>query len=131
MCVFNVFLLQKIIKFGVVGLVGMSIDFSITWCCKERIRINKYLANTAGFSVAVINNFFLNYIWTFNHPSGMITVALGLFIIIAVIGLLINNLLLYIFTDLFKIQFYFSKSFVVIGVFFWNFTLNYIFNFHS
>ena len=44
----------KLLRFGVVGLSGMVIDFSITWLVKERLRWNKYLANTFGFSLAVI-----------------------------------------------------------------------------
>ncbi len=55
----NVHLLEKNIKFGT---VGMSLDFSVKWFWKEKIRIYKYLAKTAGFSIVVINNFILNYI---------------------------------------------------------------------
>lgn len=122
----NVHLLEKIIKFGTVGVVGMCLDFSVTWFWKEKIRINKYLANTAGFSIAVINNFILNYIWTFSGTTSLISIALGLFIIIAFVGLLLNSILLFVFNDLLSIHFYSSKALAILGVFFWNFTLKYL-----
>lgn len=118
-------------KFGIVGASGMCIDFSVTWLCKERIRINKYIANTAGFSLAVINNFYLNYIWTFGNVHSSVSVAFGLFLLFAIIGLLLNNFLVYLFTDLGLLNFYLSKLLAIIAVFIWNFTANYFFNFHS
>ena len=62
----------KIFKFGIVGLSGMAIDFFITWLCKEKLSLNKYIANSLGFSVAVVNNFFLNYYWTFQKNNSNI-----------------------------------------------------------
>jgi putative flippase GtrA len=43
----------RIIKFGLTGLLGMAIDFGATWLCKEKIKINKYIANAIGFTLAV------------------------------------------------------------------------------
>jgi putative flippase GtrA len=62
----------KIIKFGIVGLSGMVIDFLITWLCKEKLAINKYISNSLGFSIAVVNNFYLNYYWTFQKNDSNI-----------------------------------------------------------
>ena len=62
-------LLIKFLRFGIVGTTGMVIDFSITWLCREKLHFNKYIANTLGFSFAVINNFILNRVWTFENKS--------------------------------------------------------------
>lgn len=131
MDIFQMPLLQKAIKFGTVGLSGMCIDFFITWLCKEKIRLNKYIANSAGFFIAVLNNFFLNYVWTFKGANSSIPNALGLFVLFALIGLVLNNFLVYLFTDVGSLNFYIAKALAIMGVFFWNFTANYIFNFHS
>ena len=59
------------LKYGLSGLLGMALDFSVTWICKEKLLLNKYFANSLGFCMAVINNFLLNRYWTFentNHP---------------------------------------------------------------
>ena len=36
----------KFIKFGIVGGTGIIVDFSITWICKEKLQLNKYISNS-------------------------------------------------------------------------------------
>ena len=120
----------EFLKFGIVGLSGVGIDFFVTWLCKEKIGINKYIANAAGFSLAVINNFLLNRYWTFEASNGAITNQFFKFLIIAVAGLAINSLLLFLIVKFTKINFYITKLLVIGIVFFWNFYLNYFFTFH-
>jgi len=98
---------------------------------KEKLRLNKYVANAAGFSVAVVSNFFLNYIWTFKGTITSVPAAFGLFFAIAIIGLLLNSCFIYVFHGLKKFNFYLSKAGAIIFVFLWNFSANYFFNFHS
>jgi putative flippase GtrA len=120
----------RFLKFGLVGLSGMVIDFSVTWFCKEKVRVNKYIANSLGFCAAVVNNFLLNRYWTFKdnmHPIGEQFVK---FALVAVSGLLINNLLLFLLLKYSKKNFYILK-FVVTGlVFFWNYFVNFLFTFN-
>ncbi|HEY8688350.1 MAG TPA: GtrA family protein [Chitinophagaceae bacterium] len=123
--------LLTIIKFGIVGLSGMAIDFFITWICKERLLINKYIANSLGFSVAVVNNFFLNYYWTFHKNDNNINIDFIKFILFAVVGLILNNVFLFLFNSKLKFPFYVAKALAILCVFVWNFTSNYFFNFHS
>ncbi len=120
-----------LIRFGFVGLSGMVIDFLITWICKEKMSLNKYLSNSLGFSFAVVNNFFLNYYWTFQKNDNNINIDFIRFIVIAVIGLGFNNLFLFFFHSKFRITFYIAKAFAIICVFAWNFFTNYYFNFHT
>lgn len=123
--------LLKIIKFGIVGLSGMLIDFLATWLCKERLLLNKYIANTIGFLLAVVNNFFLNYKWTFRQNNSAISIDFIKFILFAMIGLGLNTLFLFFFHSKLHIRFYIAKAFAILCVFAWNFTTNYFFNFHS
>ena len=129
--IFQTALFQKVLKFGIVGLSGMCIDFSITWLCKEKIRLNKYFANSIGFSVAVVNNFWLNYTWTFKGAHNSVPSAFGLFVLFALIGLILNNFFVYLFNDLGALNFYVAKGLAILCVFTWNFGANYLFNFHS
>ena len=61
--------LVKLAKFGVVGLIGMCVDFFTTWLLKEKLQLNKYVANSIGFTCAVVLNFFLNLHWTFQASA--------------------------------------------------------------
>ena len=124
--------LTKILKFGIVGFIGMCLDFLVTWLLKEKLRLNKYLANSLGFTCAVINNFYLNLKWTFQVGGNQGTnVYLVKFILISIIGLGLNNSFVYLFSDRLKINFYVSKALAVVCVFIWNFSANNYFNFNS
>jgi putative flippase GtrA len=116
-------------KFGIVGTTGLFVDFGITYLCKEKLRWNKFVANSCGFSLAVINNFLLNRFWTFNSTGAQWQVEFGKFVLFALVGLGLNNLLLYIFNNKFHIKFYVSKGFATVCVFVWNFLSNYYFTF--
>lgn len=118
------------LKFGVVGLMGVGIDFFITWLCKEKVGLNKYLSNAIGFSFAVINNFLWNRYWTFEGYHQPIPGQFLKFLLISVAGLAINSLLLFLMVRFFKMNFYVTKFLVIGLVFFWNFTMNYFFTFH-
>lgn len=119
----------KFMKFCFVGLSGMVIDFSITWMLKEKIRSNKYIANSIGFVLAASSNYMLNRFWTFQSKSNHIATEYFSFIIISLIGLAINNLILYYLTDRQKLNFYFSKLIAIGTVTFWNFIMNYLITF--
>jgi putative flippase GtrA len=121
--------LYKFIKYGIVGFTGVIVDFSVTWLLKETFRANKYVANSIGFTVAATSNYFLNRIWTFASTSDNVAREYSLFLGISLIGLLLNNLLIYILNDKFKLNFYLSKLFAIGVVTVWNFIANYFITF--
>jgi putative flippase GtrA len=120
----------RFLKFGLVGLSGMVIDFGITWLCKEKIKLNKYFANSAGFCCAVISNFLLNRYWTFESRSHAFAAEFIKFAMVSATGLLINNVLLYLLLKYFKTNFYLLKLVVIGLVFFWNYFVNSFFTFN-
>ena len=123
------FFSSQLIKFALVGITGMGLDFGTTWLLKEKIKINKFLANAAGFSIAVINNFLLNKYWTFDNQNPIITEQFVKFLVISIVGLGINSLLLFILLKKIKGNFYLVKLVVIGLVFFWNFSANYLYTF--
>ena len=122
-------LVWKFIKFCVVGFSGMVVDFGVTWLCKEKFGWNKYLSNSLGFVLAATNNYIWNRLWTFQSTSAEIPVEYGKFLIIAIIGLGINNLVIYLLHDKLKLNFYLAKLFAIGVVTLWNFIMNYLFTF--
>ena len=119
----------KFIKFCVVGFSGMVIDFGITWLLKEKIKLNKYIANSSGFIAAATSNYVLNRLWTFHSQNEHITTEFFSFLIIALLGLGLNNLIIRLFSDKLKYNFYLSKIIAIGVVTLWNFGLNYFFTF--
>lgn len=122
-------LFLKFIKFGVVGLSGTVIDFFFTWLCKEKLKFNKFVANSIGFILAATSNYFLNRIWTFESHDPRVGREYTLFIIISVIGLGLNNLIIYFLNDKLKMNFYLAKVFAIGVVMVWNFFANYFITF--
>jgi putative flippase GtrA len=122
-------LIFKIIKFGIVGLSGMVIDFGTTWLIREKLKWNQYIANSCGFILAVINNYVINRFWTFESTQSWLP-EFGRFVLFSLIGLGLNNLLLYMFHEKGNLNFYFAKALAILCVFTWNFFSNWLLNFH-
>jgi putative flippase GtrA len=114
-------LFTKLIKFGVVGFSGLIIDFGITYLLKEKLRVNKYVANGLGFSVAVVSNFILNKWWTFENTEQDYLSQFLTFTTVAVVGLLINQGILCLLHEKGKLNFYFAKLLAIGAVTLWNF----------
>src|SRR5947209_7585507 len=99
----------RIIKFGTVGITGMIIDFGITYLFIELVKVNKYIANAAGFTMAVIFNYIFNRIWTFNNNEMNVALQFVAFFLISLLGLLFNTSILYLFVSKRQFNFYLSK----------------------
>ncbi len=123
-------LILKLFKFGIVGASGVIVDFSITWLLKEQLRLNKYVANTTGFIFAVLSNYFLNRVWTFESHDPSVATQFSKFALAALIGLGINNGIIYLLTERYKVKFYAAKLIATGIVTIWNFWANYTFTFH-
>jgi len=131
-------MIEQFIKFGVVGFSGLFVDFGTTWLLKEKMRLNKYISNSTGFLLAATSNYILNRIWTFGSTNPDIGLEYSLFLIISIIGLFINNVILYLFSEKInisffpkneKFRFYLSKLIATATVTIWNFLMNYFFTF--
>jgi putative flippase GtrA len=121
--------LLKFLKFGLVGFTGLILDFGVTFLAKEKLRWNKYIANSLGFVVASTNNYILNRLWTFHSADPEIGWQFSKFLLVGVAGLVLNNLIVYLLTEKGKLNFYLSKFIAIVVVFVWNFLLNYVYTF--
>lgn len=124
-------ILWRFVRFGIVGASGMVVDFAITWLCKEKLRWNKYVSNSLGFITAATNNYVWNRLWTFESQNEAVAREYLSFLVISVIGLGINNLVIYLLHERLKLNFYLSKLIAIGIVTLWNFTLNYVITFRA
>lgn len=131
-------MIEQFIKFALVGGSGVFVDFGITWLLKERLKIHRYVANSAGFLCAASSNYFLNRWWTFMSKNPRIEQEYAVFLLISIAGLLINTLILHFFYEKrgaaimpadSKKRFYISKLIATAVVTIWNFFLNYFITF--
>ena len=129
MNLFSEAVLMKFLKFGAVGLSGVFVDFGVTYLCKEKLKIQKYIANAIGFCTAATTNYILNRVWTFgsHNPEG--AMEFMKFFGVSLVGLGINTFILWFLTSKLKWNFYFSKLCAIGVVTIWNFIINYLFTF--
>tara|TARA_B110000116_G_scaffold76141_1_gene66067 strand:- start:264 stop:638 length:375 start_codon:yes stop_codon:yes gene_type:complete len=119
----------KFLKFIIVGFSGLIIDFGLTFVCKEKLSFNKYLSNSIGFLLAASSNYFLNRVWTFGSNNPEIIVESSSFFFVSIIGLSINNSILWLIHNKMGINFYLAKFGAILVTTLWNFFANYYFTF--
>ncbi len=119
------------IRFGLVGFAGILVDYAVTILLKEYFDVNKYVSNSAGFICAASGNYYLNRHWTFKSKNALHR-EYAIFVLVSIMGLLLNNLFIYLLNDrLFQLNYYLAKFMAILIVFNWNFFINYKFNFKS
>lgn len=122
--------MTSLVKFAIVGSVGLVIDFSITLLLRDVLFVNSYLATGCGFMIAAGTNYYSNSRWTFRTNTTAPGRQFALFFIISLIGLGLNIVLLYFFQR-HGVPFYISKALAIVFVFTWNFTANSVITFSS
>ena len=125
---FEIFV-QPLWKFVLVGLVGVVINFGLTFIQKELFDWNKYIANTNAYILAILANFVLNRYWTFSAQDHNIQDQFFRFILIAGIATIMNHCIVFMFHQKFKVKFYCSKAIAVCVIFVWNFMLHSLYTF--
>lgn len=118
----NKSLFNKIIKFSIVGGIATIIDFVFLYIFKELFNINIILANTLSFIISVTYNYIASVTWVFDiNKDKNNKIQFILFIVFSVIGLIINNTILFILTDKLNIYYLISKVIATIFVMTFNF----------
>ncbi len=121
----------KFLKFAAVGFSGLLVDYTFTYIFKEFLKVQKYVANSIGFTIAASTNYILNRVWTFESDNPDIALEYSEFLIISIIGLGINNLILWLIVSRLKINFYLAKFFAICVVTLWNFLANFFITFNQ
>ena len=119
------------LKFSVSGLIGVLINFSLTFILKENLKINKYFSSSFSLLIALIINYILNRYWTFQVIIEPIHIQFLKFFMVVLISIFFNHFIVFSFHRFLRINFYYSKLIAVILVFIWNFTMHSVYTFNS
>lgn len=115
-------LLGQIAGFGVVGVLAFIIDYGLMILLTEVFSVNYLISTTISFIVSVIFNYSMSMRYVFAHKKGMSRQReFIIFVVLSVIGLGINDLLMWLGTDLVGIQYWITKIFATGVVMVWNF----------
>ena len=115
-------LIEQIMKFGVVGFICFGIDYSLMILLTEAAGISYLVSSGLSFSISVIVNYTLSlkFVFETNQENNKIVEFL-VFIILSVIGLGINQVLMWVCVDKFHIFYMISKVGVTGVVMVYNF----------
>jgi len=118
------------LKFSLSGVFGVAINFAGTYFLKEVLKIYKYLANSISLLIALIFNYFLNRLWTFEALSDPILSQFLKFLIVVFASILFNHVIVYLCHSKLLFKFYVAKIIAVCIVFFWNYLMHSNFTFN-
>lgn len=115
-------LLVQIFNFGIVGVIATIIDFLFLYLFRDVCRLPLILSNTFSFCISVVYNYFASMTFVFDvDQSKSKSRNFILFIIFSVIGLIINDIIVYIVTEWFGIYYMASKVIATVFVMIFNF----------
>ena len=115
-------LLNQILKFGVVGGLAFIIDYGILIFLTEVFHINYLISTTISFIVSGIFNYIMSIFWVFDVDENKNrTTVFSVFIILSVIGLLLNDLFMWVFVDGMSIHYLIAKIIATLLVMIYNF----------
>lgn len=107
-------LTSSFIKYALVGVVGLVVDMGLFYLFHEILAINYIASNIMSSSLAVINNFILNSIFTFKVKDKLLYRFIS-FYSIALAGMALSSGMLAVMIDGFQMNSMVSKA---ISVFF-------------
>ena len=121
-------LIHQIIKFGAVGGSAFLIDYGILLLLTEVFLINYLISSAISFLISVIFNYILSVVWVFDvDKKSNMTKNFVVFIVLSVFGLFLNQLFMWLGTDLFQIHYAFTKIIATFLVMIYNFITRKIF----
>ena len=112
----------QLFRYTFVGGLAFIVDFGSLFILTEYLNLFYLISAGIAFILGLITNYALSVNWVFSNRTldskGM---EFFLFTVIGLIGLGLNELLLWTLTDLLSIYYLFSKIITAIIIYLWNF----------
>jgi putative flippase GtrA len=115
---------KQFLKYCIVGTIGTSIDFSILIIEVKYFKIDPVIAATISFTTSASISFFFYKYWVFNNHIHNYQIQYLKFLTIAVVGLILNTSIMFLFVKIFKFWYLMAKIIATGIVLFWNFLGN-------
>ena len=111
-------------KYLLVSVVATIVDISLLFSLTEFANINYLISATISFCMGTLVAYLGQKYHTFKDTNKNITKQLSIFIIIAIIGLLINLVILKIAVSILGLYYIVGKLFAIGFGFIWNYSIN-------
>ena len=120
-------LFKQLFRFGIVGFTAFLIDAGLLYILTDFLHIHYLISSVISFTVSLIYNYILSIFWVFDVKKKQTYKEVLLFTILSVIGLGINQLVMYVGVDFLNIYYMLCKIMATIIVMIYNFITRKIF----
>ena len=115
-------LLVQFVRYFFVGGFAFVVDFGLLYILTEYAGLHYLLSATLSFISGLLVNYIISCIWVFSNSKFKNRLVEFLFFAaIGVVGLLLNDALIWLFTDCIGTHYMFSKIVAAAMVYLWNF----------
>lgn len=115
--------LIQLSKFGLVGVIATLIDFMVLIIATDILNIYYLFSAALGFTISTLFNYWasMNHVFDTKFAANERHKELATFIVLSVLGLAINQVLMWLFVEEFHIYYLFAKVLATTVVMIWNF----------
>ena len=115
-------LLVQFVRYFFVGGFAFVVDFGLLYILTEYAGLHYLLSATLSFIAGLLVNYIISCLWVFNGSKFKNRLVEFLFFAaIGVVGLALNDTLIWLFTDCIGTHYMFSKIVAAAIVYLWNF----------
>lgn len=115
-------LLVQFVRYFFVGGFAFVVDFGLLYILTEYAGLHYLLSATLSFIAGLLVNYIISCLWVFNGSKFKNRLVEFLFFAaIGVVGLALNDTLIWLFTDSIGTHYMFSKIVAAAMVYLWNF----------
>ena len=113
---------SQFICYGITALIAFVIDFTLLYLLTTYLHLFYLLSATLSFLISAMANYLLSTHFVFcTRSSCKIHIEIGLFLLVTLIGLILNDLILWFITEKIGVFYLCSKIIAGLLVFFWSF----------
>lgn len=121
-------LIAQFMKFGIVGVIAFLIDYGLMVALTEFFGVPYLISNTISFTVSVVFNYVASMRYVFERRDDMSRHReFIIFVVLSIIGLILNDLFMWLFVSVWFIDYRIAKIIVTVLVAIWNFVTRKIF----
>lgn len=112
----------QLFRYGIVAVCSLGVDIAILAGLTELADMHYIAAATIGFIAGLVVNYYLSILWIFHNPKvKKRSTEFAVVALIGTVGLIINDVLLWVLTSEVGMYYLYSKLIACVCVFFYNF----------
>ena len=121
-------LIAQFMKVGIVGVIAFLIDYGLMVALTEFFGVPYLISNTISFTVSVVFNYVASMRYVFERRDDISRRReFIIFVVLSIIGLILNDLFMWLFVSVWFIDYRIAKIIVTVLVAIWNFVTRKIF----